>query len=220
MEERWVTAEENDARQAAQACRRRPASEGGDQQRVERRGAGTESVAVRRTPSVHRCDARELDAQYRRQQALATDLERRVQFDKKKREQERMQAQQDLERAERIRMQTMAAAREVEESLKKKDQEEQLRWLQAAALQGPAAAAAAAGCTPLAPTFGPTGQCLDLQQHLLRASRADVGAPAAKQRKPSAPRRRTRWDPPEDEADGRNQSTARERSLRGRWTQE
>ncbi len=63
------------------------------------------------------------------------------------------------------------------------------------------------------PTFGPTGQRLDEQQHLLRAAAAGAAAErgGATVRPPSVPRRRTRWgDESEAEEEG-----ARERSQRG-----
>ncbi len=223
--ESWVTAEEWDEARAAEQRyqqqqrdgrhqppqRPRTASREGGPGRC-RWAVGAHRMSAGRQRSVEARPAgretwEEVEREFRRQQRAGEDLEGRVRDNLQVAQQERMQQLQEAERREMAMARVSEAAREVEarrggavEGMEARDQ--------------PGASAAGEAGSQSVPTFGPTGQRLDEQQHLLRAAAA--GAAAAERRgaavrPPSVPRRRTRWgDESEAEEEG-----GRERSQRG-----
>ncbi len=149
----------------------------------------------------------EVEREFRRQQRAGEDLEGRVRDNLQVEQQERMQQLQEAERRETARTRVLMAAREVEARLAGVGQGRLAHGPQGADGTGEMG-------IQLVPTFGPTGQRLDEQQHLLRAAAVGGGAAEgleAAMRRPSVPRRRPRWgDESEAEEEG-----GRERSQRG-----
>ncbi len=220
--ESWVTAEEQDAareethrsqqkppegrRHSAQRPRTASRDEGPGRCRWS---AGPRRATVGRQRSAEaRSDNKvgweEVERQYQKQQLAAHDLESRVRDHRQIEQQERMQQLQEAERREAAKFKVAQEAREIEARIEAAE----------AAPRGPVlpAVGVEAGSQAV-PTYGPTGQRLDEQQHLLRAAAAGAAAERSGPtvRPPSVPRRRTRWgEESESEEEG-----GRERSQRG-----
>ncbi len=222
--ESWVTAEERDEAMAGTQRLQQQQGEGRQQlpqkprtaSREEgpgrcrwavgagRTAAGRQRSAGPRTSGTEGWD--EVEREFRKQQRAGEDLESRVRDNLQVAEQERTQQLQEAERREMAVARAAAAAREVEARL--------VGALGDAAPRGtPAPSAAGEADGQVVPTFGPTGQRLDEQQHLLRVAAAGAAAERAGAvgRPPSAPMRRPRWG----DDSGAEEEGARERSQRG-----
>ncbi len=221
----WVTAEEWDEAQAAEQRRQQHLSDGRRQPPQRPRTASREggpgrcrwTMGARRTTAARQRSAsarpaggeawEEVEREFRRQQRAGEDLEGRVRDNLQVAQQERMQQVQEAERRQMAMARVSEAARGVEARL-------------GAALEGtgprelPSANVGGEAGSQAVPTFGPTGQRLDEQQHLLRAAAAGAAADrrGVAVRPPSVPRRKTRWG---DESEAEEEEGARERSQRG-----
>ncbi len=221
--ESWVTAEEWDVARAEKQRSQQHSREGRQQSAQRPRTASRDegpgrcrwSLGTRRAAAGRQRSAEvrpggtvaweEVEREFRRQQLAGQDLESRVRDHRQVEQQERMQQLQEAERREAAKLRVAQAAREIEARCEGAGE---------MASRGPAGPAVVGEADSQAvPTFGPTGQRLDEQQHLLRAAAAGAAAErcGSTVRPPSVPRRKTRWgDESEAEEEG-----GRERSQRG-----
>ncbi len=221
--ESWVTAEEADEAQAGENRTqrrhqegRRPVSQGPRASSREKgpgpcrwsSGAGSMAEGRRRSADgrpVQSRGWRVVEREFAELQRAGEDLESRVRDNLEVARQERMQQVQESEIRESQMARVVEVAKEIEARVGSATEGRLPRDL----LVGRGAELP----VPPRPTFGPTGQRLDEQQHLLRAAAAGTAAErgSTAATPPSAPRRRGRWG---DESEAEEEGT-RERSQRG-----